>query len=195
MGKILDLKSWDPVTYSLGDGTVISFELKRLTQVEAKPIVRLSVRIWALAIESLVEGDAAEVAQKKADAMLKMGESVPDDLARKIFAEYVRGPKGGPIEGVTLDGEPLESGADLYKIADTNLMLFVVGDLAQRATLKGSEGKGSSSPSTSSVGAGQTPSSPGSDAGSTGNGSSTEPSTAMETQKEPERLSLAGVVG
>lgn len=182
-GKILDLKSWDPVSYKVGEDAVLSFELKRLNQAEAKPIARLLIGIWGAASAALAEGDEGDpkaTSQKQTEALLRMAETIPDDVAQRVFAEFVRGPKGGPIEGVLLDGEPILTGADFYKIADRDLVQFVVSELAGRATLSGSEGKGSSSPSTSSAGEGQPSPLPASAAKSTGSEDSTALSTATE---------------
>lgn len=69
---------------------------------------------------------------------------IPEDLAERAFRDFVR-----KVEGpLSIEGEPVTTGPQLYEVADLALVMFVVRQIAALSKLSETEGKASASPST-----------------------------------------------
>lgn len=85
--------------------------------------------------------EMARIIRAQADVMRTI--PVSEEMAELAFREFVRN-----VRGLSIDGEAITTGAQLYEAADLPLVLFVIGQIAALAKLSDAEGKASASPST-----------------------------------------------
>lgn len=169
---LLDLKTWTEVHYP-PDNPVVSFELKRPNRSQKRALQKLILP--ALGKVNAEETVNMTMAQKN-EAAFAMWDILSEEKVLELFREYVRRPKD-----VEIDGNPITTAEDLLTYADDRLVLFVCTSLLTYSQLGDDEGKGSSSPSTSSPA--QIESGP-SVAASTESEGGTRPSTVEPTPNE-----------
>jgi hypothetical protein len=157
--KILSLKKWFPVTYEQeGEDFAIGMELKRLRYDEAnRLLVVTSAAFGALAVahseKPLAEGEARpekSFAEKigELQANAKSAElfyqALKPETLEWIWSDCVRN-----VTGVEDEDGPVTTGTRLAAFADQRLVMWLLGKLQREAGLSATEGKASSSPSTS----------------------------------------------
>jgi hypothetical protein len=149
---VLKLKTWHPLRWPLGDQE-IAFEVRRMPYGEA--LAFLAEMVQPLAIADEVERTFDEEGKLKgykypdgetADSFnARYRAALPEpSRVRAIFEANVRN-----VEGLEVDDKPIKKGEELYDVADTQLVIFVLMALRMRTALTAMEGKVSSSPSTS----------------------------------------------
>jgi hypothetical protein len=122
--------------------------------------------------ESLIK-EAQEMQRRDADAQGAFFEAFPEDVLRRTFERGVR------KVSMTVDGRAITDSREMYENADEGLTIAVINKLERMCSLSESEGKASSSLSTSdaapTAGNGDSP------ANSTESEGGPKPSTATET--------------
>jgi hypothetical protein len=142
---MLNLKSWERVVH---EDTGVSFEVKRLRQGESMDLI-IMLSEGALEVGDVVKNDGmseTEFAQRQAVALRRAYSRMDQGTVEALLTKYVRN-----VEGLTIDDEPITTGAGLYQWADLSLLMLALGSLRRFSSLTEKEGKGSSSPSTSAV--------------------------------------------
>jgi len=123
-----------------------------------------------------VKAATAEGVDALASGADSMFASLDAKWVREIFTKCIR-----PSEPILLedepDAKPIQTGADLYEVANAALVLQVLVKVQELVMLGAPEGKASSSPSTFAAGTGRTDAG-GSPATSTEPGDGSAPSTA-----------------
>ena len=172
--KILALKRWERCEYRPdGDtGGTISMELRRVKRHEVKPL-RIA---FAEALVELERGrDQTLTAPQKAAILANVFEKVGEQDLAQLFEENVR-----DVQGLSMDGEHVNTGAGLLEVANDDLVFFVIMSLNRLSNLTSAESFHFASPSTSSAEAPEAPASSSADAARTESEASPKPSTATE---------------
>jgi hypothetical protein len=139
MTNILELKTWEKVSYQARPDAAITMELRRLKRHEAKPLMRVLIACFA---ESEKAGADGLTNAQRAAIVNQVFDVVPDEQMREWFAKNVRN-----VGGLYVDGQAITTGIELLDEADDGLILFVLLKLRDLAGLTEKEGKASSSPS------------------------------------------------
>lgn len=145
-----DKKRWFPMTYESGNLKVTA-KLKRLTFEELAPL-----DVGVLSAYSVLPDKQEELEKKTLSESLSIfaryHAALEKGLVSSAFADYVKDvtviEAGEPL---TLDGEAIETGAQLYEIAAGPLVMHVLNELRSQGRLSEAEGKASGSPSPSSA--------------------------------------------
>ena len=178
---MLELRSWEKSQYGDGDASVC-FEVKRLNRQQALEHQRVMANALQAEVAKIQASDidpstdakegetegAALVRGLHAKATMEVAaldfyEAIGAEYIRKCFGEYTR-----DWCGITLDGNPVTTGADIVGYADNALVRHVLLEITRASRLSVKEGNASSSPSGSAPGAGTVTAVSGSDATSTG---------------------------
>jgi hypothetical protein len=183
-GKIMELRRWERCSYRPEgpDGPEIQMELKRLKRHEAKALRKLLLTVFG---EIEKSQDASLTAAQKATIVAQIFEAVPEDDLRQLFTGSVRS-----VQNLSIDNEPITTGAQLLDEADDSVLLFVLMNLQRLASLTSTETFRSGSPRTSSAAAASQPALPASGAMSTASVDGAPPSDV--TAPEP-AASIASV--
>ncbi len=164
------LKRWEERSFHLL-GQSIRVKVRAPLFDEAPAFLRQMMAFGRAGLKTQqAEGSGLEAQASGADSMFG---SLDPKWVRDVFSKCVR-----PAEPILLedepDAKPIQTGADLYEVANVALVLDILSTVQELVMLGAGEGKGSSSPSTSAAGTGTTDGG-GSPATSTGPGDGTAP--------------------
>lgn len=142
---MLNLKRWYPAVYEDG-AFMIEMELKRLRFDEVSPVLG----VFGNAQGALADVSDQSSVREKGMALFRFCEQLPTKRIEAIFSDCVRNVKvTHKGEEVSLDGEPITTGAQLYEVADPACVVFLLTQLQDGAGLTVTEGKVSDSPALS----------------------------------------------
>ncbi len=146
------LKRWEEGTFDLL-GQKIRLKVKAPLFDEAPDFLR-KMMVFGRAGFKAQHAEAGDV-EAQASGADSMFASLDPKWVRDVFTKCVR-----PSEAILVDDEPdakpIQTGADVYEIANASLVLDVLAKVQELVMLGAAEGKASSSPSTSAAGTGTT---------------------------------------
>lgn len=146
------LKRWEESTFDLL-GQTIRLKIKAPLFDEAPDFLRMMTAFGRSAVRA--QGTAEDDLEGKASGVDSMFGSLDPKWVRGVFSTCVR-----PAEPILVEDEPdekpIQTGADLYEVANAALVLQVLAKVQDLVMLGAAEGKASSSPSTSAAGTGMT---------------------------------------
>ncbi len=144
------LKRWEEGTFDLL-GQKIRLKIKAPLFDEAPDFLR-KMTVFGRAGLKAQQAEGVDAQASGADSMFA---SLDPKWVKDVFAKCVR-----PSEPILIDDEPdakpIQTGADVYEIANAALVLDVLAKVQELVMLGAAEGKASSSPSTSAAGTGTT---------------------------------------
>jgi hypothetical protein len=142
------LKRWEESTFELL-GQSIRLKVKAPLFDEAPEFLRKMIAFGRAGVKA----STAEGVDAQASGADSMFASLDAKWVRSVFAGCIR-----PSEPILVedepDAKPIQTGAELYEIANAALVLQVLAKVQELVMLGAAEGKASSSPSTSAVGTG-----------------------------------------
>jgi len=165
---MLKIQKWRQVT---NEDSGYSCEIGRLTYAE-KPILSAMMAEVFSDVASL-QGGGDITPLQQATAVRESFQRMDHGLLQRLFETRVRN-----IQEIETEDGPVTTGAELFEVADQEILLWVCAEWVRGSSLSEAEGKVSESPSTSSL-TGPRPSD--SDAGSTASEDGSSPSTVPET--------------
>ena len=132
---MLNLSRYKVVTHK---PTGITLKLERLKRDEARPLARALITVFE-AFEKLKPGEELPPFERARLRVEVFSQVRPEDLER-WFATYV-----SDVQGLTMDGQAITTGAELLPVIDDDTLLWVLVNLSVLSKLSPSEGNASAS--------------------------------------------------
>jgi hypothetical protein len=173
---VLKLQKWQRVTH---EETGISCEVGRLTYSQKPLLAAMIADVFGVMAELRDEKGKAKggvTLTQTTDSLRDAIGKLDGDMIERLFEHRVRN-----VEGLETEDGVVKTGAELLELADQDILMWVIGEIAKHSNLSAKQGKASASPSTSLP---ETTPASDSPAESTESADGPSPSTAEETPTE-----------